>query len=53
MGKAQGALLRDDIVNMVADFFVYLDNEIAPYIKDLPQVSRACLTAFSAAHGWV
>eukprot|EP00730_Choanoeca_flexa_P019016 TRINITY_DN9276_c0_g1_i1.p1 TRINITY_DN9276_c0_g1~~TRINITY_DN9276_c0_g1_i1.p1 ORF type:complete len:439 (+),score=94.98 TRINITY_DN9276_c0_g1_i1:33-1349(+) len=37
MGKAQGALLRDDIVKMVAQFFEYLDNEIEPYIKWLPQ----------------
>ena len=40
MGKAQGALLRDDIVNMVAEFFVYLDNEIGPYIKDFPEASE-------------
>ncbi|EDQ90047.1 uncharacterized protein MONBRDRAFT_36634 [Monosiga brevicollis MX1] len=37
MGYAQGQLLADDIKTMVAAFFEYLDDTIAPYINWLPQ----------------
>lgn len=50
MGVAQGAIFRDEIPKMVAGFFEYLDSEIEPYIKWLPQVTSFAFDCSLTAH---
>jgi isopenicillin-N N-acyltransferase-like protein len=38
MGYAHGQLLRTDIINFYKDFEKAIDQIIAPYVKNLPQV---------------
>jgi hypothetical protein len=41
MGYAQGQLFRSDILQFYSEFQAYVDQMIAPYVKNLPQVHPA------------
>eukprot|EP01111_Echinosteliopsis_oligospora_P000927 TRINITY_DN1115_c0_g1_i1.p1 TRINITY_DN1115_c0_g1~~TRINITY_DN1115_c0_g1_i1.p1 ORF type:complete len:446 (+),score=66.28 TRINITY_DN1115_c0_g1_i1:49-1338(+) len=46
MGYAQGELLGDEILSLYTQFWGYLDEFIAPYVKDLPYLIQNLIETF-------